>query len=354
MKKMVGDLIGRSSVSVGAALSFGSLLPETAPGRAPFGVCVDSVFGKDECAELVTRAEPNFASLSALYPRNYRNHSSWDVFDEDAAKSIFQRLEPLLPQVLEQHGNVHTPTSPIPNLAMASWNPIGCNPLLRFSRYAAGEQFPAHLDGHYRPNDKCESLWSVLIYLNCCDGGETLFFDSSSPKARVVHSIAPKTGRVAIFDHDVWHAGAAPQGTKYILRSDVVFEHVQSVYFDSDAARKLERIRDSASALFRAPRSAERDYASRPAVPFALLHHSNYIMGASLTTGGLLTASRDRTIALWQDGRVVRSFAGHRRSVLVIIIMLLFQFFFQKLTYSVCCVRCAWVSVCVWVERWLG
>ncbi len=97
----------------------------------------------------------------------------------------------------------------------------------------------------------------------------------------------------------------------------MVFEHISSVNFDSDAVKKLEQIRDAASTLFRAPWSAERDYTRAPATPFALLHHSNYIMGAAITNDGLLTASRDRTIALWRDGRVVRSFMGHKRSVLV-------------------------------------
>ncbi len=216
----IADILrGGHSVSFGAPVFFGGVLPETAPGRAPFGVCVDSVFGMDECAALIERSEPNFGSLASLYPKAYRNHSAWDIKDEEAARIIFDRLKPVLPSLLH-HGNVHTPTSPIPNLAVASWKPVSCNPLLRFSRYASGEGFPSHLDGHYRPSDTCESLLSVLIYLNgSCKGGETLFFDSSSPKATVLHSISPQTGRVAIFDHDVWHAGTAPSdGTKYILR----------------------------------------------------------------------------------------------------------------------------------------
>ena len=55
--------------------------------------------------------------------------------------------------------------------------------------------------------------------------------------------------------------------------------------------------------------------------PYSLLHHNNYIfqllpLSTAEGKGGLLSASRDTTIADWIDGKVAQIYRGHTRSVL--------------------------------------
>lgn len=76
---------------------------------------------------------------------------------------------------------------------------------------------------------------TILIYLNTdFVGGETAFLNSLNPSDFL--NIEPKTGQVVVFNHELYHASrkleyeksiavdSVPGGTKFILRSDVMFE----------------------------------------------------------------------------------------------------------------------------------
>jgi len=110
--------------------------------------------------------------------------------------------------------------------------PIGLNPRLRVLRYDAPDEdvFEPHFDATTRVNDST-SLLTVLIYLNDgggkdFDGGETCFLDSKSMKLNEASTIVtPSTGDVVVFEHDLFHSSATLKfGTKYILRTDVLFQ----------------------------------------------------------------------------------------------------------------------------------
>lgn len=109
--------------------------------------------------------------------------------------------------------------------------PIGLNPRLRVLRYDAPDKdvFEPHFDATTRVNDST-SLLTVLIYLNDgggkeFDGGETCFLDSKSVKLNdTTEMVTPSTGDVVVFEHDLFHSSAPLKfGTKYILRTDVLF-----------------------------------------------------------------------------------------------------------------------------------
>ena len=77
------------------------------------------------------------------------------------------------------------------------------------------------------------SLLTVLIYLNDGDGtdfggGETHFIDHVNSKGAGSHAlttIAPRSGKVVVFKHNLFHSLAPLTfGTKYVLRTDVLFE----------------------------------------------------------------------------------------------------------------------------------
>lgn len=110
--------------------------------------------------------------------------------------------------------------------------PIGLNPRLRVLRYDATDNdvFEPHFDATTRVNEST-SLLTVLIYLNDgggkeFDGGETCFLDSKSIKMNdSTTMVTPSTGDVVVFEHDLFHSSAPLKfGTKYILRTDVLFQ----------------------------------------------------------------------------------------------------------------------------------
>ncbi len=121
--------------------------------------------------------------------------------------------------------------------------PIGLNPRLRVLRYDASDAdvFEPHFDATTRVKEST-SLLTVLIYLNDgggkeFDGGETCFLDSKSMKLNEASvMVTPSTGDVVVFEHDLFHSSAPLKfGTKYILRTDVLFQ------FDQEGGVELPR-----------------------------------------------------------------------------------------------------------------
>jgi hypothetical protein len=106
-------------------------------------------------------------------------------------------------------------------------------------RYDADDDdvFDPHFDATTRADGRT-SLLTVLLYLNDgggrdFDGGETRFVDHSvsrsggggiGPRGRATE-IAPEAGKAVLFEHDLFHSSAPLIfGTKYVLRTDVLFE----------------------------------------------------------------------------------------------------------------------------------
>lgn len=105
---------------------------------------------------------------------------------------------------------------PLPELDGS--RPVGLPRELRFYKYSAGQRFRMHKDGPWR-EDGLVSRLSFLVYLNeGFEGGETGFRD---------FAVRPRTGGALVFVHDTWHEGApVTSGTKYVLRSDVMYAPV--------------------------------------------------------------------------------------------------------------------------------
>ena len=135
--------------------------------------------------------------------------------------------------------------------------PVGLNPRLRVLRYDATDQdrFEPHFDATTHVGATRTSRITVLLYLNHgeghdFDGGETLYLNAhisnfgSSPTTRSRHNddnttsdhhhhqtdgsgvtkVIPTTGKLVMFEHDLYHAGAPLQwGTKHVLRTDILF-----------------------------------------------------------------------------------------------------------------------------------
>ena len=110
--------------------------------------------------------------------------------------------------------------------------PVGLNPRLRVLRYDATDNdvFEPHFDATTKVNNMT-SLLTVLIYLNDgggidFSGGETCYLDHHiSRNIDSCTKIVPSTGKVIIFEHDLFHSSIPLEvGTKYVLRTDVLFD----------------------------------------------------------------------------------------------------------------------------------
>ena len=101
---------------------------------------------------------------------------------------------------------------------------VGLNIRSRFLKYSEGDYFKPHLDYAYTsPDGKQTTFLTVMVYLNeDYIGGETAFF---TPGLIETASVKATVGSVIIFEHDVWHCGrTVEKGTKYVLRTDVLYE----------------------------------------------------------------------------------------------------------------------------------
>lgn len=128
---------------------------------------------------------------------NIRNNEKCIIAMPGIVKSIWERLQELpLPEIEDQI-------------------PVGLPSTLRFYKYGPGQRFKMHKDGAWQEN----GFWSrltLLVYLNDgVAGGDTDF---------QTFKITPQAGTLVLFKHKTWHEGTEViSGTKYVLRSDVLY-----------------------------------------------------------------------------------------------------------------------------------
>lgn len=92
---------------------------------------------------------------------------------------------------------------------------VGLPKDLRFYRYTPGQRFKMHKDGPWHEGGLTSAL-TFLVYLNeGFEGGATDF---------KTFQVQPRQGTALVFIHDTWHEGGTlVDGTKYVLRSDVLY-----------------------------------------------------------------------------------------------------------------------------------
>ena len=206
------------------------------PGVSRFGLgasdCLaltcDAVMSAAECRALrdkgvgaglqyVTQAKNDEGFLVDL--QKPQNHQTSVFVDKATADCLWQRLWSVARGEVEQFRR-----------RMGCGAPLCLNRRLRVLRYDAADDFEGHYDQAVRHAGQ-RSLITVLLYLNDGDGagagfsgGETRFFRAG--QATGAHaSVVPMTGRVALFEHDLFHAGMPVRdGVKFILRTDVMFD----------------------------------------------------------------------------------------------------------------------------------
>jgi hypothetical protein len=168
---------------------------------------IESFLSAVECNELIDQAEKvgfetadvQTSDTKRQLLTNIRNNERVNYESDNVAIKWWSRLSSL----------------PFPKFE--DYTATGLSPYFRFYKYVPGQKFNMHKDGRQTVAGKT-TYYTFLVYLNeACKGGDTKF--------RVDNlSIAPKTGKALLFQHDLWHQGVEVEdGVKYVLRTDVLY-----------------------------------------------------------------------------------------------------------------------------------
>jgi len=174
----------------------------------PYIVLVEDLLSQDECNLLIRFIDdnkPTAAPVTTLHGEAYkpdiRNNQRVMKNDKELAERLFKRAKHKIPECIFES------------------SVVGLNELFRCYRYKEGMQFKPHSDGCYERTEVERSYYTFLIYLNEVEkGGDTAFVVEPEVK------FAPKPGRGVLFQHSLVHEGCEVlKGTKYVLRSDVMY-----------------------------------------------------------------------------------------------------------------------------------
>lgn len=175
---------------------------------------IASLLSEAECLAVIRWLEgAGFERTGLAYPKDYRDNDRAVIDAPQLARALFDRARSWLPEALVVDGG--------------RWALRGLNSRFRACRYRDGQSFCVHRDGPWARSATERSWMTLQVYLNGPEsfaGGETRFY-SDRTAATLVHCAVARAGDAIVFDHQAWHDGApVPEGTKYVFRTDVLFE----------------------------------------------------------------------------------------------------------------------------------
>ncbi|MEO7212942.1 2OG-Fe(II) oxygenase [Mucilaginibacter sp.] len=166
---------------------------------------IDDFWTPKECEDFIFKSEAMGYEPATVETENgqkvittVRNNNRVIYKDYQLADVLWQKLKPFVP------------------LQIGYSKAVGLNELFRFYKYQQGQEFKQHTDQSYIRNDVEASYFTFMIYLNeNFEGGQTTFNKLT---------VQPKQGSALVFLHNVEHEGrSVKQGTKYVLRTDIMF-----------------------------------------------------------------------------------------------------------------------------------
>ena len=136
----------------------------------------------------------------------------------ELSRILYLRLVGLLPRLQREL----TPLFP-KNLRYV---PVGFNPNIRLYKYIKGHSFGKHVDGSNEVDDMGQTEITVLVYLSSCKGGATRFYPVPG-RTKKSFAFDPEPGTMLLHVHGdnclEHEAEEVLGGTKYVLRTDIVF-----------------------------------------------------------------------------------------------------------------------------------
>ncbi len=181
----------------------------------PLWTTVDDVLPPGTCRQYIDRFESGRAHVAPVIRSDgvgidlaVRNNERimWD--DQAEADALLDALRERM-----RHDGQALPT------AFRGGRLVGANPRLRVYRYRPGQRHGAHWDTEVElAGGAAISRMTLVLYLNDdFEGGQTRFSELDAV-------VTARTGRALLFQHRLLHeACAVTEGSKYVLRTDVVF-----------------------------------------------------------------------------------------------------------------------------------
>jgi prolyl 4-hydroxylase len=166
---------------------------------------INAFFSDRECEDMIRRAEisgfqaaPIATAHGTKVAQDARNNDRC-VFDDTAlASELWERSRASIPA------------------ALSGRQVIGLNERFRIYRYTPGQRFYWHADAPFRRENGEMSLLTFMVYLNEGYAGGSTRFESAK--------VAGAQGQALVFHHGLVHEGSeVTEGTKYVLRSDVMY-----------------------------------------------------------------------------------------------------------------------------------
>jgi len=175
---------------------------------------IDNILSAEECKNLIEQTEEkgyesalvNIGFGRQKFMPDVRKSDRCIVDDENMGQMFWERIKDHIPKV-------------------DGYEAVGLNERMRFLRYDKGNYFCPHFDGSYvRPDGSELSLITFFLYLNDgFEGGASTFMHPLNDN--IIVPCPPKTGRVLIFEHRIFHEGSLLiKGRKYALRTDIMYK----------------------------------------------------------------------------------------------------------------------------------
>jgi hypothetical protein len=196
---------------------------------------IDNVLKNNECDDLVKKTKQHYANMSREYPSDIRGNNRVLVISEKLKETINGRIMDVV--------NFPDNVKPCGFGTDGKWKYLNVNECFRFSEYVSPNVgFLPHRDATYIKDENNRSIYTIIIYLNEeYDGGNTYFCEPKRDRIKgetvneelsegheTFFTYKPKKCSALIFNHNIVHAGdTVVSGTKYILRSDLVFTRTE-------------------------------------------------------------------------------------------------------------------------------
>jgi len=171
--------------------------------------CIEHFLSPAECAEMIKLSE-DLGYEQATVNTGYSHEVIDSIRNND--RVIYDNYH--IAQLFWGHAKDYLPKIPC-------WHRFSFNERFRFYRYKESQIFRWHSDGAYKRKPTEVSKVTFIIYLNDdFEGGSTDF------KA---FKVQPKIGSALVFPHKIVHQGSATtRGTKYVIRTDVMYQRAPS------------------------------------------------------------------------------------------------------------------------------